>query len=324
MPVRLALLRPLIVLSLFGLAANAFGLTVVIRVPHDYQSISEALSAAPDHAVIELASGVYRESLVVDRPVTLRADEAGGVVIAAPDDAPAIEVRDTEDVAIDGLTIIGGEYGVLVTRSQEVAIRGNHVSDSRLTGIKVRLGAAEILDNTVIQARPPYGMGIHVTNTTQWPASRVSGNIVLGNARSGIYTNMTGMITIEDNIVRGNGEHGIAVTEMSHADVFGNLVDDNAFSGIRLLDMSMAFICGNIIADTRSDADAMNIRQGNGIIVDYHSEAVLSSNTIFGSAQNGISVLYASTAWLYENNTEQPVFADESAVHAGQGCEPNH
>lgn len=191
MPVRLALPRLLIVLSLFVFAANAFGLTMIIRVPQDFQSISEALAAAPDHALIELAAGLYREALAVNRPVTLRGDEAGGVVIAAPDDAPAIEIRDTEDVTIEGLTIIGGEYGLFVTRSQNIALRDNHVSGSRLTGIKVRLGAADILDNTVIQARPPYGMGIHVTNTTQWPPSRVAGNIVLGNARSGIYTNMT-------------------------------------------------------------------------------------------------------------------------------------
>lgn len=319
-----ALFRPLVVALLFGLAAKAFSLTEVIRVPRDYPTISGAVAAAPDHAVIELASGTYREALALYRPVVLRGQAAGGVVIAAGDDRPVISILDTEAVTIAGLTILGGEYGIFVTRSQEVTIRGNTVSGSRLTGIKVRLGAADILDNTVINARPPYGMGIHVTNTTQWPESRVAGNIVVGNARSGIYTNMTGMITIEDNIVRANGEHGIAVTEMSHADVFGNLVDDNAITGIQLLDMSMALICDNIVDDTRGDAEPKNIRQGNGITVDYHSEAVLAGNSIFGSAQNGISVLFGSYASLYENSIDgsaaQPVFVNESEVLEASAC----
>lgn len=311
-------------LSLFVAAVPAFGLSAVVRVPHDYATISEALAESPDYAIIDLAAGVYPETLVVSRPVVLRGDAAGGVVIMAPDDLPAIEVRDTEGVTIEGLTVVGGEYGIFVTRSQDVTVRDNHVSDSRLTGIKVRLGAADIIGNTVSNVRPPYGMGIHVTNTTQWPESRVIANIVNGNATSGIYTNMTGMITIEDNIVRDNGEHGIAVTEMSHADVIGNLVDDNAHSGIRLLDMSMAKICENIITDTQSDSGEAGMRQGNGIIVDYHSDAILSSNTIFGSEQNGISVLYASNAWVYENNLEQPLYADESVIHDGHGCEADH
>lgn len=318
------LFRLCVVALHFAWTARAFSLTEVIRVPQDYPTISGALEAAPAHAVIELASGTYREALTLNRPVVLRGGAAGGAVIAAADDAPVIAVLDTEAVTIAGLTILGGEYGIFVTRSQDVTIRDNHVSDSRLTGIKVRLGAADILDNTVINARPPYGMGIHVTNTTQWPESRVAGNIVVGNARSGIYTNMTGMITIEDNIVRANGEHGIAVTEMSHADVFGNLVDDNAITGIQLLDMSMALICDNIVDDTRGEAEPRHIRQGNGITVDYHSEAVLAGNSIFGSAQNGISVLFGSYASLYENSingsAEQSVFVSESEILEGSDC----
>ena len=316
--------RLLIVAVIFALASRAMSLTEIIRIPDDYQTISEALSSAPNHAVIEIAAGTYHEALLVERPVTLRGDEAGGVVVVSPDDVPVISVLDTAAVTIEGLTIIGGEYGIFVTHSQNVTLRNNFVSDSRLTGIKVRLGAADILDNTVVNARPPYGMGIHVTNTTQWPESRVIGNIVVGNARSGIYTNMTAMITIEDNIVRDNGAHGIAVTEMSHADVIGNLVDDNAITGIQLLDMSMALICDNIVADTRSEADSMNIRQGNGITIDYHSEAILAGNTVLGSAQNGISILFGSTAFLHDNSIKdseaQPVFVDESEAPEGSGC----
>ena len=198
--------RSLAILLALALSLTASALSVVIQVPADYQTIGEALAAAPAGAIIEIAAGIYPESLVINRPVSLRPAEHDGEVLLAPTaDDPVIAIADTESVTIEGLSIVGGEIGIFVTRSQDIAIRDNFVSDSRLVGIKVRLGAADIIDNTVFHAQPPYGMGIHVTNTTQWPPSRVIGNLVFGHSRSGIYTNMTGMIEVMDNIVTDNG-----------------------------------------------------------------------------------------------------------------------
>jgi len=318
------LARPVAIFLALALSPPASALTVVISVPEGYETIGEAIAAAPAGAIIEIGAGTYAESLVINAPVSLRPAGSGEVLLAPETDEPVIAVIDTEAVTIERLSIIGGEYGIFVSRSQDVTIRDNIVSDSRLVGIKVRLGAADILDNTVFHAQPPYGMGIHVTNTTQWPPSRVIGNLVFGHTRSGIYTNMTGMIEVMDNIVADNGQHGIAITEMSHADVFGNVVVDNALTGIQLLDMSIAHICDNIVSDTRGSSEAPQIRQGNGIIVDYHSEATLSGNRIQGSAQHGISILFGSTVYLHENTIKdsdgRPIFMDESEALEGRGC----
>lgn len=304
-------------------------MVVTLRVPSDYGSIAAAIADAPDHAVIEIAAGAYRESLVIGRPLTLRALERAQVTLIAPSDhAPAIAILDTDAVSIEGLTIVGGEYGIFVTNSQAITIQDNRVLDSRLAGIKVRLGAADIVNNSVVNAQAPYGFGIHVTNTMQWPESRVVGNIVFGNAHGGIYTNMTSMIHINDNIVRHNGEYGIAVTEMSHADVLGNTVAGTTGIGINVLDMSIALVCDNVVVDTESDIDSQSIRNGTGITVDYHSEAFLSGNTIAGSALNGLSVLYGSFAYLHENqisdSMDQAVYVDASVVEEGRGCETDH
>lgn len=327
---RIALSLPLLVLVLLlAQLPSAVAMVVTLRVPGDYDSIAAAIADAPDHAIIEIAAGAYREALVIGRPLTLRAAEHAQVTLVAPsDDSPAVAIRDTDTVSVEGLTIVGGEYGIFVTNSQAIKIQDNRVVDSRLAGIKVRLGAADIFNNSVINAQAPYGFGIHVTNTMQWPESRVTGNIVFGNAHGGIYTNMTSMIHINDNIVRQNGEYGIAVTEMSHADVLGNTVAGTTGIGINVLDMSTALVCDNLVVDTVSDIDSQGIRNGTGITVDYHSEAFLSGNTITGSALNGLSVLFGSYAYLHENqisdSMEQSVFVDESVVEEGAGCESDH
>ncbi|MCY4071268.1 MAG: right-handed parallel beta-helix repeat-containing protein [Chloroflexi bacterium] len=329
-PNRIAFAFPLFALILLlAQLPSTLAMVVTLRVPGDYDSIAAAIADAPDHAVIEITAGAYREALVIGRPLTLRAVERAQVTLVAPsDNTPVVAIRDTDSVSIEGLTIVGGEYGIFVTNSQAIKIEDNTVLDSRLAGIKVRLGAADILNNSVINAQAPYGFGIHVTNTMQWPESHVTGNIVFGNAHGGIYTNMTSMIHINDNIVRQNGEYGIAVTEMSHADVLGNTVTGTTGIGINVLDMSIALVCDNVVIDTLSDIDSQSIRNGTGITVDYHSEAFLSGNTIAGSELNGLSVLFGSFAYLHENqisdSMDQAVYVDASVVEEGTGCETDH
>ena len=234
--------RFLALLLLLAQLSTAWGMVVMLHVPGDYDSIAAAIADAPDHAIIEIATGAYRESLVIQRPLTLRAEAGAQVTLIAPtDESPVVAIADTDAVSIEGLTIVGGEYGIFVTRSQGITIQNNTVVDSRLAGIKVRLGAADIVKNSVINAQAPYGFGIHVTNTMAWPQSNVIDNIVYGNANGGIYTNMTSMISIVNNTVRQNGEYGIAVTEMSHADVLGNT--GNTLSPTRLGSVSTSWTC---------------------------------------------------------------------------------
>ena len=304
--------RLLAILLLMTIPSTALAMDVIVRVPQDYASIAEAIAVAPDYAVIEVGAGAYREALVINQPLTLLAADDAQVTLIAPDDVAVITVVDTESVTIEGFTILRGEHGIFVTRSQDITIRDNTVLESRLVGIKVRLGAADIFNNTVVNAQAPYGMGIHVTNTMAWPESRVTGNIVFGNAHAGVYTNMTSMIHIADNIVRENGKYGIAVTEMSHADVLGNVVADNIGQGINVMDMSMALICDNQISNTDAESGSQSIRNGNGVTVDYHSEAFLSGNTIEGSAQNDISILYGSVRASSGHYCQRPVRSSPS------------
>ena len=317
---RLALLA--LFALLFSTPVGAEG-GLVIRVPADYETIGEALEYAPDDAIVEVAEGTYRESLVIDRPLTLRGKAGDAVLLSGSDDEAVILITDTENVRIENLTISGGKFGIFVTRSQDVTIRENIILGSRLVGIKVRLGAADILNNTIQDADAPYGRGIHITNTTQWPASYVIGNTVTGNALSGIVTNMTGMIYIEGNIVTANQQHGISIDEMSHALVADNIVDRNTETGIYVFDMSMASICGNVVRNTVAEATASGNRFGNGILIDFHSEAEVHNNIVTGSSKHGIQMLMgshivASSNDLRRNGSDElPRYTD---LHSGTGC----
>jgi uncharacterized protein YbjQ (UPF0145 family) len=118
--------RTLAILLALALSLATSALAVVIRVPQDYETISQALAAAPNGAAIEIAPGAYPESLVINRPVSLRPARDDGEVLLAPlADEPVIAIIDTESVTIEGLTIVGGEigeYAKLVAESREQSI----------------------------------------------------------------------------------------------------------------------------------------------------------------------------------------------------------
>lgn len=314
----------IVVLLLATAAAAVAEDAIQIHVPADHPTISAAIASAPAGAAIVVAEGRYREALLIDRPLTLRPADEAEVVLSAADQSPAIQIIGAENVTISGLTIIGGRYGIDVFLSEEVVIADNNISGSKTAGIRVRMSSVVIRDNTISDIQPPYGRGIYLANTMAWPQSEITGNTVRDIPLTGIQTNLAGMVQIENNIVTNSGLRGIAVTEMSQANVVGNVVADNIGSGILVLDMSMALVCDNSVSATRQDSERQNMREGNGVTIDFHSEAILSENTIQGSAQNGISVLYGSSAWLHDNivrdSADDSVFVDSSETRLGQAC----
>lgn len=275
-------------LLMTGLAPAAQA-EVVIHVPGDYGTIAEAISAAPDGAIIEIAEGEYWESLQIDRPLSLLGD--GEVILHAVGDEAVIAILDTHNVRIEGLHLQGGEYGIFVTRSQRVLIQNNLIEGSRLAGIKVRIASVRIIGNTIQNALVPYGRGIHITNTTDYPPSQVLENTIQGNALSGISTNMTSLVVIEKNTLRENGQIGIAVTEMSHAVVSDNHVESNGENGIYITDQSLAAVCDNTITNTYLTHNSGRGRYGNGITIDFYSTVDLRSNTVDNNARYQVGVV---------------------------------
>lgn len=246
-----------------------------VRVPEDFPSIQAAIDSVSSGRTIRVAAGDYAESLVISRPVALIGPDYGVATLLGDPRFPTVHIRDTHNVKLKGLTIIGGESGVLVERSQEVVIIENVIEDNRRFGIRVRNASAIIIDNKVVGTLPPYGKGVHITNTMEWPGSLVQGNRVENNAQEGILTNMSHVI-IRDNIVRNNGLRGVAVTEMSMAAVEDNVLLNNVDVGLYVVDMSMAEVKGNQIGGTRPG----ELGRAHAVRVEYYSDVWLLENLL--------------------------------------------
>ena len=179
--------------------ANKVNAGESIKVPKDFNSINEAITAASRFDTIIVTSGTYKENLFITQPVNIIAMEQTKLV--AKEDKPAVTITTTHNVKLEGLEIIGGREGIFITNSSGVTVLRNKISGSRLCGIRVRFGSARIKENEIINNKGSKACGIHVTNTMVWPPSVISNNYIANNEHSGIITNMTGDIDIRANII---------------------------------------------------------------------------------------------------------------------------
>ena len=150
-----------------------------------HRSITAAVRAAADGAVVSVAPGTYRESLVLDRPVTLVAEGGAGAVELVATRGPALTLR-AQAAAVHGFTLSAerGQPAVVIGAGapslEDCAITGGHLevagaASPTLTGCVVSgakgrgvlltgSGAPRLVDLTV---REIDGDGVQLDGTTR-------------------------------------------------------------------------------------------------------------------------------------------------------------
>ena len=179
----------------------------VISVPGDFSTIQEAIDNASDGQTIEVHSGIYTESLFIDKDLTLLAVAGPGLTMIDADGAVTAVSIGTVEGDFDAETGIHPDF---------VRIEGFNVTGWTERGIAQRLGAGtvEIIGNQITATEGDTRGGITISGGQN---SRIEGNIVLGTPFSEEGFSSTGIITvgsmdaeIVDNQVSGT-DIGIAL-----------------------------------------------------------------------------------------------------------------
>lgn len=188
---------------------TAISEAAVIHVPDNYKTIQEAVSNASPGDTIIIDEGVYKENIVIDKPISIKSSKGpdASIIQAAAPGKPVFEVRNVKGAAISGFTATGSAIaGIYIDASNNVDIRDN-----------------KALDN---------GSGIILSSSNN---NTFANNVAGPNKRYGIYLKSSNKNKLDKNNIRANMDTGIFLSSSSFNTLTGNNVSLNTWNGILLL-----------------------------------------------------------------------------------------
>lgn len=200
------------------------------------RSIREALQRAEPGALIMVTPGHYPENLVLDKVVTVAAEEGPGTVKITAASGPAV-VLTAESAALNALTIealdadspaVAFEAGQLAVTECELAasawatvfvlgraaltMRGSRVTNQAGAGVVVTAATGSVLDDCRLVQLGTSGVVVGESGVLRMRASTVQD--VGGN---GVCLNGRASIDLEDCAIIGAGKPALAVEQQAAA-----------------------------------------------------------------------------------------------------------
>ncbi len=265
-------------------------------------SIAAAIAAAGPGDRIRIRPGVYRESLLLDRPVDLEGEGNATEIILLGTLTPAIFSRTTlgrvANLTVQqisgngscGLLIAGGQLVVegceltsadhacvVVTQGAVPHMRNNRIHDSRGLGVGVyfNMQAQGLFENNDVFDCTGYGVVIEqAANPT------LKSNQLHAVGRAGAMINLGGLGLLEDNDIYSCGEKGILIMNESRPVIRNNRIHHANLGGIGVGNRSLGTIEGNQITQ--------NGMAGIEIVVG--STPTVRGNRVSGNGGVGVAI----------------------------------
>jgi nitrous oxidase accessory protein NosD len=310
LPAALALV--LIVLAAGGAAAGWWGWTwyrdaskqdwlVDAAGGGDTATLGEAIARAPDGATISIRAGVYNESLVIARPVHLRAavEEAGGEVVISPPGGRCL-LLDAPSGSLQGLAFEGGDgEPCLEIASGAMEILGNRLGPWTGNGLLVRDGAAPLIrDNQFLDIEGAAMV------FDEGGGGTAEGNRIERTAKSAIRAQAGADPTVHGNEISEAGQAGLLIEQGAGGDYGENRIANPVTSGIEVRGGAAPKVSENLIED--AGQAGLFIHEGargeyldnrilrsklSGIVVTGGAAPVVTGNEIADGEQHGLLIL---------------------------------
>lgn len=232
-----------------------------IKVPGDFPNIVQAIQAARPHETIRVAAGIYKNPLIINKPIILIGSSEGKTIIELPAKKAAIisiareasgtkitgfELRhtgfdhgldrysgitiDARDAIINSCTIEhSAGHGIAVLGGARAQISSCKITRCGWDGISVygEESSADISD-TLSQENLQNGIGFWLGGS-----GSVTNCRALKNGLCGILAMSKGTkVTISTSTCSANREAGILLSDAVSADLTSNTCEKNLLSGI--------------------------------------------------------------------------------------------
>ncbi len=246
----------------------------------NYPLIQDAIDDANDGDTVIVYSGIYHEEIVVNKAITLIAENSNTIIFkevqssCSPPDSDEEEIEDenwyhnlilvtADEVTIDGFELTGN---ILSNYNYNPPIVYNSI-----TGIKVQANNCILQNNTIHDIS--YGLRLRNCSANE----------------------------IKNNFISDSGINNINMVNSSHNKIYGNTITD-CYSGIYMNSSDTNYIYRNDIRCRMG----IQVRTGS-------TDNVIYENTISDSQYNSISCWDSSNNTIYHNN-----FINNTDIHSFQ------
>lgn len=296
---------------------------VSVVVGEDEPTVQAAIEAAPANSTVVVPGGVYEEHVEVDRPVTLRGENA---TVRGNESGTVLTVT-ADDVAITGLAVTGvGNQ----TRPDEADRYDTDRDDEWDDAVDTGYGHSDA-GIGVIGASGVYVADVHVDTQTSGvlyrdsPGGVVEGLTVTGNDDQwegfmGVLS-VRSPVVVQDSLLEA-GRDGVYLHRAPGSVVRDSTFLDNRF-GVHLMFTSGSLLADNVARGQTSagmtimTTSARNAVVGNDVrnasagIIPSGSRSYLGGNVL---AHNGMGMTTGTSQSLYERNV---LYGNDVGLRAG-------
>jgi parallel beta-helix repeat protein len=127
-----------------------------------YWTIQSAIDDANSGNTIEVAEGVYKENILIDKSLIILGDDSHHIIINGMGGLDVVKII-ADEVHIHGFTIQNATVGINLNSTQDSLIKGNIVTQTSI-GIKLTYSSSNTVYGNNITACSEFG--IHLDDTT--------------------------------------------------------------------------------------------------------------------------------------------------------------
>ena len=267
--------------------------TRTLEVPAQFDTITKAVLQARPKDRIRVASGVYKESITLDKNVRLEGAGNGKTIIEFPakegailtvlptaseahvsgfvlkhvgfdygtDRASAVIVQGARSVSIVSCSVLhAAGHGIAVIDGAQVAITGCEVNGSGWDGISVYGEASKAeIKTTISQKNLQQGVSFWKGGSGSVYKSRM-----LANGLCGVLAMSPGMpVKVEICLCARNREAGILISDQAQAELLAVRCDNNLLSGIVVRGQGTSVIMKHCVATGNQEVGILVHKQVN-------------------------------------------------------------
>jgi len=282
--------------------------TIVVDAFHrgDHTTLADALAAAKPGDRILVRPGLYREGVVVDKPVEIIGDgELENIVIEANGKSTIVFRANMGRIANLTLRQTGGGKCYCVDIGQgRLDLEGCDVSSRSLSCIGIRNEADPRLKRNRIHDSKQAGVFVYNNGM-----GTLEDNDIFANALSGVQIKEDGNPTLRNNRIHDSKQAGVYVYKNGMGTLEDNDIFANAFSGVQIKEGGNPTLRNNRIHDSKQ----------SGVFVYNSGMGTLEDNDIFANAFSGVQIKEGGNPTLRNNRISKNGRVAIWIYNGGQG-----